>query len=67
MKIARNGASQGERHVTELWEGPKRQHQRIALEVEVLIVRNGAILPGRTLNISESGVAVILPVELHEG
>lgn len=53
--------------MTELWEGRKRRHQRIALEVEVLIVTNGAMLPGRTLDISESGVAVILPVELHEG
>jgi PilZ domain-containing protein len=53
--------------VTELWDGPKRRRQRIELEVEVLVVTNGAVLPGRTLDISESGVAVITPVELHEG
>jgi len=53
--------------MTELWEGPKRLHQRIALEVEVLIVTNGAMLPGLTQDISESGAAAILPIELHVG
>jgi len=53
--------------VTELWEGSKRRHRRIALEVEVLIVTSGVTLPGRTQDISESGMAAILPVELHEG
>ncbi len=54
--------------MTQLWEeSQKRRHQRIALEVEVLIVTNGAMLPGRTQDISESGMAAILPVELHEG
>jgi len=42
--------------VTELWEGPKRRHQRIELEIEIIVRINGAILPGRTLDISESGV-----------
>jgi len=54
--------------VTQLWEErQKRRYQRIALEVEVLVVTNGAMLPGRTQDISESGMAAILPVELHEG
>src|SRR5579859_7566989 len=53
--------------MTELWEGPKRRHRRIVLEVDVLIITNGAMLPGRTQDISESGVAAIIPVELHEG
>lgn len=44
----------------------RRRHQRIALEVEVLVVTNGAMLPGRTQDISESGMAAIIPVELHE-
>src|SRR5579864_3162713 len=53
--------------MTELWEGPKRRHRRIALEVDVLVLTNGAMLPGRTQDISESGIAAIIPVELHEG
>ena len=54
--------------MTQLWEErQKRRHQRIELEVEVLIVTNGAMLPGRTQDISESGMAAIIPVELHEG
>ncbi len=54
--------------MTQLWEeSQKRRHQRIALEVEVLIVTNGAMLPGRTQDISESEMAAIIPVELHEG
>lgn len=54
--------------MTQLWEArQKRRHQRIALEVEVIVRTNGAMLPGRTQDISESGMAVILPVELHEG
>jgi len=37
---------------TQLWEErQKRRYQRIALEVEVLIVTNGAMLPGRTQEI----------------
>ncbi len=54
--------------MTHLWEArQKRRHQRIALEVEVMVHTNGAMLPGRTQDISESGMAAILPVELHEG
>lgn len=54
--------------MTQLWEAKqKRRHPRIALEVDVLVITNGAMLPGRTQDISESGIAVIIPVELHEG
>lgn len=54
--------------MTQLWEAKqKRRHPRITLEVEVLIVANGAILLGRTQDISKSGVAAIIPVELHVG
>ena len=54
--------------MTQLWETKqKRRHPRIPLVVEVLIVANGAILPGQTQDISESGVSVIIPVELQVG
>jgi hypothetical protein len=45
----------------------KRRHPRITLEVEVLIVANGAMLPGRTQDISKSGLSAIIPVELNVG
>lgn len=54
--------------MTQLWEEKqRRRHQRIALEVEVLVVTSGAMLPGLTQDISEAGMAAILPVELHLG
>lgn len=54
--------------MTQLWEAKhKRRHSRIALEVEVIAVTNGAMLPGRTQDISESGMTAIFPVELHVG
>lgn len=54
--------------MTQLWEAKqKRRHLRIALEVEVTAIANGAILPGRTHDISESGMAAIFPGELHVG
>ena len=54
--------------MTQLWEAKqKRRHPRIPLEVEVLVVANGTMIPGQTQDISESGVAVIIPVELHVG
>jgi len=48
-------------------EGEKRRHQRIQLEVEVIVRTDSELLPGRTHDISESGMSAILPVELHEG
>jgi PilZ domain len=54
--------------VTELGKvREKRHHQRLELELEVIIRTESALLPGRTQDISESGMSVILPVELHEG
>ena len=45
----------------------KRRHQRIQLEVEVIVRTDSELLPGRTHDISESGMSAILPVELGEG
>ena len=46
----------------------KRRDQRIQLEVEVIVRTDSAfLLPGRTHDISESGMSAILPVELGEG
>ena len=45
----------------------KRRHQRLELEVEVIVRTDSALLPGRTQDISESGTSAILPVELREG
>ena len=54
--------------MTELGEGrQKRRHERIELEVEVIVRTGSVLLPGRTQDISESGMAAILPVELLNG
>ena len=54
--------------MTELEEvREKRRHQRIEMEVEVIVRTDSALLPGRTQDISESGMSAILPVELREG
>src|SRR5208283_922781 len=45
----------------------KRRHQRLPLEVEITVRTNSELLPGRTLDISESGLSAILPVALQEG
>jgi len=37
------------------------------MEVEVIVRTDSALLPGRTQDISESGMSAILPVELREG
>jgi hypothetical protein len=47
--------------------GEKRRHRRIELEIEVIVRTDSALLPGRTQDISESGMSGILPVELREG
>jgi c-di-GMP-binding flagellar brake protein YcgR len=47
----------------------RRRHARFQLEAEVKIVSESmGLLPGRSVEISESGMAVLLPVELplHE-
>jgi len=54
--------------VTELGEAKqRRRHERIELEVEVIVKTGSALLPGRTQEISESGMSAILPVELLNG
>lgn len=54
--------------MTELREaGEKRRHERIQLEVEVIVRAKRELLPGRTQDISESGMSAILPAELREG
>jgi hypothetical protein len=45
----------------------KRRHERIEMEVEVIVRTDSALLPGRTHDISEFGMSAILPVELREG
>jgi len=45
----------------------KRRDPRRELEVEVTVRTENDLLPGRTLDISESGISAILPVELHQG
>jgi hypothetical protein len=45
----------------------KRRHERIEMDVEVIVRTDSALLPGRTHDISESGMSAILPVELREG
>ncbi len=45
----------------------KRRHQRLELEVEVLVRTDTALLPGTTQDVSESGISAILPLQLHEG
>jgi hypothetical protein len=45
----------------------RRRHERIELEVEVLVRTGSELLPGRTQDISESGMSAILPVELLKG
>jgi hypothetical protein len=44
-----------------------RRHRRLKLEAEVTIRSKDLFLPGRTLDISESGMSAILPVELQVG
>jgi hypothetical protein len=44
-----------------------RRHQRLELETEVTVYSESGVLPGRTLDISESGIAAILPVALKIG
>jgi PilZ domain len=44
-----------------------RRHQRLEFETEVTIYSESGVVPGRTLDISESGIAAILPVALKIG
>ena len=51
-----------ERFVTE-----RRRHRRIALEVEVTVRTENALIPGRSQEMSEVGMSAIVPVELTTG
>ncbi len=44
-----------------------RRHRRLELETEVRIRSANGFVPGRTLDISESGISAILPIELQVG
>jgi len=44
-----------------------RCHQRLELETEVTVYSESGMVPGRALDISESGIAAILPVALKIG
>jgi hypothetical protein len=44
-----------------------RRHERFELETEVTVFSEIGLLPGRTLDVSESGVSAILPGELQIG
>jgi len=44
-----------------------RRHRRLELEAEVTVRSESGLLPGRTLDISESGMSAILLVELQIG
>lgn len=44
-----------------------RGHRRLEWEAEVTVRSESGLLPGQTLDISESGLSAILPVELQLG
>jgi len=44
-----------------------RRHRRLQLEADVTIRSEGGLVSGRTLDVSESGLAANLPVELRVG
>jgi hypothetical protein len=48
-------------------KGETRRHERLELETEVTVYLQSGMIPGRTLDISESGMSAILPVELRMG
>jgi hypothetical protein len=45
----------------------KRRHGRHGLEAEVTVRSANGLVPGRTLEVSESGISAILPAELPVG
>ena len=46
-------------------DGEKRRQRRFRRESEMTIRSKDGFLPGRTLDISESGISALLPVELQ--
>src|SRR5712664_2989762 len=45
----------------------KRRHPRLALEAELIVGSESGFVPGRALDISESGISAILAVQLQVG
>lgn len=45
----------------------KRRHDRLELEVEVTVRTDSDLVPGRSQDISVSGMSAILAIELREG
>jgi PilZ domain len=45
----------------------RRRHRRLPLETDVSIRSGGGLVPGRSLDVSESGMSAILPFELPVG
>ena len=45
----------------------RRRHRRLPLEADVSVRSGGGLVPGRSLDVSESGMSVILPFELPVG
>ena len=45
----------------------KRRHERLDLDVDVTVLTGSGLVPGRSQDISLSGISVVLPVELTEG
>jgi hypothetical protein len=62
---AKNGSSEHSEQDDNKNEG--RRHQRFELETEVTVHSGSGFFPGQSLDISESGMTAILPVELRIG
>lgn len=45
----------------------RRRHSRLEIDAEVVVRTSTEFLPGQALDISESGMSAILPVELDRG
>jgi len=57
----------GRQEIEQNKNSENRRHGRLELETEVTIRSANGFLPGRTLDISASGMSAILPVELQVG
>ncbi|MGO9434203.1 MAG: PilZ domain-containing protein [Terracidiphilus sp.] len=62
---AKNGSS--EQSEQDDNKNERRRHQRFELETEVTVHSGSGFFPGQSLDISESGMTAILPVELKIG
>src|ERR1019366_10113025 len=71
-EMVRRPVSKGEQPVErqEIEQGDrreKRRHRRLEVEAAVTVRSESGLVPGRTLEVSESGMSAILSVELHVG